>query len=119
MSLDRLDPLPYDRLVIASGAAPRHLAGFEAGPGVHYLRTRDDAARLRQELLAAERLVVIGAGFIGLEVAASASSLGIAVTVLEALPVPLERAIGARMGETVVEFQGRHGVEVRDRKSVV
>jgi 3-phenylpropionate/trans-cinnamate dioxygenase ferredoxin reductase component len=111
--LDGPEPVPFDRLVIATGAAPRLLPGFEPGPGVHYLRTRDDAARLRRELVAAERLVVIGAGFIGLEVAASAHELGLGVTVLEALPVPLERAIGARMGQAVAELHRRRGVEVR------
>ncbi len=111
--LDGPEPIPFDRLVIATGAAPRRLPGFDAGPGVHYLRTRDDAARLRQELVGAERVVVIGAGFIGLEVAASAHDLGLGVTVLEALPVPLERAIGAQMGEAVADLHRRRGVDVR------
>jgi NADPH-dependent 2,4-dienoyl-CoA reductase/sulfur reductase-like enzyme len=113
VTLDGPEPIPFDRLVIATGAAPRRLPGFDDGPGVHYLRTRDDAARLRRELVEAERLVVIGAGFIGLEVAASAHDLGLGVTVLEALPVPLERAIGAQMGEAIADLHRRRGVDVR------
>jgi NADPH-dependent 2,4-dienoyl-CoA reductase/sulfur reductase-like enzyme len=111
--LDHRDDLPFDRLVIATGAQPRLLPTVPAGPGVHYLRTLDDAVALREDLVAAERVVVIGAGFIGLEVAASAASLGVHVTVLEVLPVPLERAIGAQMGQAVAEMHRRRDIDVR------
>jgi NADPH-dependent 2,4-dienoyl-CoA reductase/sulfur reductase-like enzyme len=107
------DDLPFDLLVIATGANPRILRGAEPGPGVHYLRTLGDALALRQDLLGAERMVVIGAGFIGLEVAASARQRGIEVTVLEVLPVPLERAIGDEMGSAIAAMHRRHGVEIR------
>ena len=80
---------------------------------MHYLRTIDDAMALRDELARADRAVVIGAGFIGLEVAASARHHGVEVTVLEALPVPLERAIGAEMGAAIAALHRRHGVDVR------
>jgi NADPH-dependent 2,4-dienoyl-CoA reductase/sulfur reductase-like enzyme len=111
--LDHRNDLTFDRLVIATGAQPRVLPSVPAGPRVHYLRTLDDAVALREDLIEAERAVVIGAGFIGLEVAASAASLGLAVTVLEALPVPLERAIGNQMGEAVAEMHRRRDIDIR------
>lgn len=108
-----MEELPYDYLVIATGASPRVLNSFDPSPGVYYLRTIDDAVRIRQALAHANQAVVIGAGFIGLEVASSAASLGVDVTVLEALPVPLSRAIGDEMGNAMADFQRRHGVRVR------
>jgi NADPH-dependent 2,4-dienoyl-CoA reductase/sulfur reductase-like enzyme len=107
------DDLPFDQLVIATGAHPRTLLGARPGPGVHYLRTVEDAISLRDELARASRATVIGAGFIGLEVAASARQRGVAVTVVEALPVPLERAVGAEMGAALARMHGRHQVDVR------
>ena len=107
------DSLPYDLLVIATGARPRILKSFEPATGALYLRTIEDALAVRDALTRAQQAVVIGAGFIGLEVASSASSLGLDVTVLEALPVPLSRAIGDDMGEAVAAFHRRHGVKVR------
>jgi NADPH-dependent 2,4-dienoyl-CoA reductase/sulfur reductase-like enzyme len=111
--LSGAEELPYDRLVIATGARPRKLRGFEAGAGIHYLRTLDDAVRLREELGRASRVVVIGAGFIGLEVAASATQVGLQVTVLEALPIPLDRAIGETMGTQIAEMHRRRGIDLR------
>ena len=107
------DSVPYDLLVIATGARPRVLKSFEPSTGALYLRTIEDAIAVRDALARAQQAVVIGAGFIGLEVASSASSLGLDVTVLEALPVPLSRAIGDDMGEAVAAFHRRHGVNVR------
>lgn len=107
------DDLAFDRLVIATGARPRILPVIQPGPGVHYLRTVDDAVALRADLLGGGRLAVIGAGFIGLEVAASAASIGVEVTVLEVLPVPLERAIGAEMGQAVAGLHQRRGMDLR------
>ena len=112
------DELSYDLLVIATGAAPRILPSFEPAPGIHYLRTLDDSLQVREALLRAERAIVIGAGFIGLEVASSASSLGVDVTVLETLPAPLSRAIGDEMGNAVADFHRRHGVTVMTGVSV-
>lgn len=105
--------LPFDGLVIATGARPKILPGAPPAPGVHYLRTLDDAEALAADLSGSQGLVVIGAGFIGLEVASSAASLGVPVVVLEALPVPLERALGARMGQAVMEWHRRKGIDVR------
>ncbi len=107
------EDLPFDRLVVATGAHPRTLPGFEPDTGVHYLRTLDDAVALRDDLFGSSRAVVIGAGFIGLEVAASAAMRGLDVTVLEALPAPLDRAVGAQMGHEIAAFHRRNGVDVR------
>lgn len=105
--------LPYDGLVIATGAQPRVLKGAPAGPGIHYLRTIDDSIALRADLERSEGLVVIGAGFIGLEVASSAQELGVPTVVLEALPVPLERALGPDMGRAVMEWHRSKGTDIR------
>jgi NADPH-dependent 2,4-dienoyl-CoA reductase/sulfur reductase-like enzyme len=107
------DEVAFDQLVIATGAHPRTLLSARPGPGVFYLRTVEDALALRDELQHASRAVVIGAGFIGLEVAASARQIGAGVTVVEALPVPLERALGPQMGQTIAELHRRHDVDVR------
>lgn len=104
--------LAYDRLVIATGALPRHLPGVPPGPGVHYLRTVDDAVALRDDLRRARSVVVIGAGFIGLEVASSAMQLGVPVVVVEALAVPLERALGADIGRAVMDWHRSKGLRI-------
>jgi len=104
---------PYDGLIIATGAAPRHLPGQPDARGIHVLRTLDDSIQLRTELVDGARVVVIGAGFIGLEVAATARHRGCEVVVLEGLPAPLVRGLGERMGTAVAAVHGRHGVDVR------
>jgi NADPH-dependent 2,4-dienoyl-CoA reductase/sulfur reductase-like enzyme len=104
----------FAQLVIATGAAPRILPAFRPAPGVHYLRTLDDALALRADLLSSERgLVVIGAGFIGLEVAVSAMSLDVATVVVEALPIPLDRAVGPEIGGRLGEWHRAKGVDLR------
>jgi NADPH-dependent 2,4-dienoyl-CoA reductase/sulfur reductase-like enzyme len=114
VSLGHGNEIPYQALVIATGAAPRRLPGQPDLPGLHVLRTLDDSLALRADLVAGpRRLVVIGAGFIGLEVAATARRLGIDVTVLEALPEALVRGLGAQMGEAVVAVHRAQGVDVR------
>jgi NADPH-dependent 2,4-dienoyl-CoA reductase/sulfur reductase-like enzyme len=105
--------LPYDGLVIATGAAPRRLPGQPDVPGVHVLRTLDDALALRADLVAGRRVVVIGAGFIGLEVAATARGRGCEVVVLEGAAAPMIRGLGTEMGSAVAQVHARHGVEVR------
>lgn len=108
------EQLRYDKLLIATGATPRRLRVPGADlDGVVYLRTLRDAIDLRAALLDATRVVVVGAGFIGLEVAASARSLGRAVTVLEAAPVPLARALGPTMGAVCAAIHRDHGVDLR------
>jgi NADPH-dependent 2,4-dienoyl-CoA reductase/sulfur reductase-like enzyme len=104
--------VPFDVLVIATGATPRRLA---APPleGVHVLRTLEDCLAIRRGLDAGARVVVVGAGFIGGEVAATARSRGLDVTLIEALPTPLERQLGAAMGAQVMALHRDHGVDVR------
>ncbi|MER6073370.1 FAD-dependent oxidoreductase [Streptomyces sp. NPDC001817] len=98
-------------VVVATGAAPRTLPGADGLAGVHTLRTLDDAQALRAELLnGLPRVVVIGAGFIGAEVASTAHRLGLHVTVVEALNVPLERQLGRRMGLVCSSLHRDHGV---------
>lgn len=106
--------LPFDGLVIATGASPRRLPGTDHLDGVHTLRTLDDCAAIRAALLESPRRVaVVGAGFIGAEVAATCRGLGIDVTLIEALPVPVERGLGAAMGAVVADLHRDHGVDVR------
>jgi NADPH-dependent 2,4-dienoyl-CoA reductase/sulfur reductase-like enzyme len=106
--------LPYDGLVIATGASPRRLPGTDHLDGVHTLRTLDDCAAIRAALVAGPRRVaVVGAGFIGAEVTATCRGLGIDVSLIEALPVPLERGLGPTMGAVVADLHRDHGVDVR------
>lgn len=105
--------LPFDGLVIATGARPRILPFAPPGPGVHYLRTLDDSLALRADLDRSGGLVVIGAGFIGLEVASSAQKLGVRTVVLETLPVPLERSLGPEIGAAVMRWQLSKGTDLR------
>ena len=105
--------LAYDGLVIATGASPRRLPGTDHLDGVHTLRSLDDSIAIRAALAAGPRRVaVVGAGFIGSEVAASTRSLGIDVSLIEALPVPLERGLGPQMGAVVADLHRDHGVDV-------
>jgi NADPH-dependent 2,4-dienoyl-CoA reductase/sulfur reductase-like enzyme len=105
--------LAYDALVIATGSRARSLPGAEHLTGVHTLRTVDDARQIRSALDAGARTIVVGAGFIGSEVAASASRRGAPVTVLEAMPVPLAGAVGPELGKLWTELHERNGVRVR------
>lgn len=85
--------LHFDELVLATGARPRRLP-LELPAGVHELRTLADAQRLREELVCGARLVVIGGGFVGAEVASTARSLGVEVTIVEAAHAPVARMLG-------------------------
>jgi len=106
--------LPYDGLVITTGASPKRLPGTDHLDGVHTLRTLDDCEAIRAALVASPRRVaVVGAGFIGAEVAATCRGLGIEVSLIEALPVPLERGLGPAMGAVVADLHRDHGVDVR------
>jgi 3-phenylpropionate/trans-cinnamate dioxygenase ferredoxin reductase component len=106
--------VPYDGLVIATGASARHLPGADHLAGVLTLRTLDDAALLRKELDATPRRVaVVGAGFIGCEVAASCRARGVEVVLVEALSTPLERVLGPDLGAVVADLHRDHGVDVR------
>lgn len=106
------DDLRYDALVLATGMRARRLAGFE-GERIHYLRTAADARALRSELVAAGHVVVLGAGFVGCEVAASSVSLGKQVTIFEPEATPLARALGVKIGAAVLDIHRAKGVDVR------
>jgi NADPH-dependent 2,4-dienoyl-CoA reductase/sulfur reductase-like enzyme len=112
VKLDDGATLAFDRLVVATGATPRTLPGTEHTAGVHVLRTADDALALRHDLEHARRVAVVGAGFIGCEVASSCRTLGLDVTIIEALDLPLTRVLGPQMGAFGAELQRRHGVEL-------
>ncbi len=106
--------LSFDGAILATGAAPRRLPGQDELARVFVLRSLDDALDLRSRLVGGDkRVVVIGAGFIGLEVAATARQLGNDVLVLEGAPAPLIRGLGAEMGAAVAAVHGDHGVEIR------
>ena len=107
------EEVPFDGLVIATGSTPRLIPGTPHLEGIHTLRTLDDCRALRAAFAAAAHVVVIGAGFIGSEVAASARALGLEVTVLEALPVPLQRVLGREMGAHCETLHRDHGTHVR------
>lgn len=113
--LVRLDSgveLPYEKLLIATGGGARRLPFLEGYENVHYLRTLADARRLRGELTAGARLAIVGAGFIGQEVAATARRLGVEVTMIEALETPLAPILGAELGAWFAEMHGDEGVRV-------
>lgn len=109
--------LAYDAVLLATGGRPRKLPG-DSAERVLYLRTVREADRIRSELEAGRHLVVVGAGFIGAEVAASARTLGLEVTCLEMLDVPLERALGKEMGQIYAGIHRDHGVDLRTGEGV-
>jgi len=116
VTLDSGERIEGDAVVIATGASPRRLPAALAPPelgGVHVLRSMTDCLALAADLAGSPRVVVIGAGFIGSEVAATAKGRGLDVTVIEALPVPLERILGARMGSLCARLHTDNGVTVR------
>ncbi len=105
--------LPYDALVIATGSLIRELPLLPSGmPRVHYLRTEAQARKLKADLVPGRHLAVIGAGLIGLEVAASAAELGMKVTVIEFAPRIMARVCDEETGAFLLAQHRRHGVEV-------
>jgi NADPH-dependent 2,4-dienoyl-CoA reductase/sulfur reductase-like enzyme len=114
LTLDGREAVPYDGLLIATGASPRPIDGTEGLEGVYTLRTLDDALALRKDFEATPgRVVVVGAGFIGAEVAATARERGLDVTMIEALPVPLGRVLGDTIGDVCGQVHLDHGVDLR------
>jgi 3-phenylpropionate/trans-cinnamate dioxygenase ferredoxin reductase component len=103
---------PADALVVATGSRARTLPG-PTPPGVLTLRTAADADRLRVELNDARRLAIVGAGFVGAEVASTARGLGVDVTLIDLAPAPLSRVLGEAAGEVLAERYRAHGVELR------
>ncbi|WP_349428873.1 FAD-dependent oxidoreductase [Microbacterium sp. LWS13-1.2] len=102
----------FDELIIATGASPRHLPGAPELDGIVTLRTLDDALAIRGRLRAGLDVVIIGAGFIGSEIASSAHEKGATVTILEAAPVPLVRAVGEVVGAAISTLHERNGVRL-------
>ncbi|HEX8752702.1 MAG TPA: FAD-dependent oxidoreductase [Solirubrobacterales bacterium] len=104
--------LPYGKLLIATGGAARRLPFLGRFDNVHYLRTLADARRLRAELRPGLRLAIVGAGFIGQEVAATARKLGVEVTMVEALETPLQPILGDQLGRWFADLHLEEGVRV-------
>ncbi|MDR6973344.1 NADPH-dependent 2,4-dienoyl-CoA reductase/sulfur reductase-like enzyme [Streptomyces sp. 3330] len=111
-------PVPYDVLVLATGAEPIRLPGAEGVPGVHLLRTLDDAERLRPVLARQHDVVVVGAGWIGAEFATAAREAGCAVTVVEAADRPLAGALPAEVAAPMAAWYADSGVDLRTRARV-
>lgn len=109
--LDSGERLGYDRLLLATGSQPRRLPGTDLA-GIHYLRNVENSEAIRRDAQAGRRAVVIGAGFIGSEVAASLRQLGLDVTVVEAGRLPLEHVFGPEIGEFYRDLHVAEGVEV-------
>ncbi len=118
ITLSTKEQIDYDSCIVATGGVVRRLPEQPIAHGVHILRTVDDASTLRDELTEGKRLVVIGAGFIGLEAAATATKRGCSVTVLEGLAAPLIRGLGEEMGNAVGRVHATNGVNIRCNVSV-
>lgn len=105
--------LGYDELIIATGLVPKRIPSFPDLPGIHVLRNFDESLALRREAGTARRAVVVGAGFIGCEVAASLRKLGVDVVLVEPQPAPLASVLGQQIGELVTRLHRAEGVDVR------
>ena len=112
VELDDGRALKADAVLIATGGKPRKFAGV-ASESVLYLRTLDDADRIRAKVRPGRRIAIVGAGFIGSEIAASARALGAEVTLIEALKTPLERVLGEEMGAVCGALHAENGVHLR------
>ena len=108
------DEYPYDKLLLATGSSPRRLGtpGVDLD-GVVTLRTWDDALALRKRLVEGAKVVIVGAGWIGCEVAAAARHHGASVTVVEPLSQPLVRVVGEQVGSAFADLHREHGVDLR------
>jgi 3-phenylpropionate/trans-cinnamate dioxygenase ferredoxin reductase subunit len=107
------DVLPYDELVIATGLVPKRIPSLPDLQGVRVLRTLDESLAMREHAGSVKRAVVIGAGFIGCEVAASLRKLGVEVTIVEPQPAPLASVLGQQIGDLVARLHRAEGVDVR------
>jgi len=105
--------LDYDDLVIATGLEPKRIPSFPDLDGIRVLRSFDEAVALRDHAASARRAVIIGAGFIGCEVAASLRKLGVEVVLVEPQPAPLAGVLGEQIGELVARLHRGEGVDVR------
>ena len=105
--------LGYDELVIATGLVPKRIPSFPDLPGIHVLRSLDESRALRSEARDATRAVVVGAGFIGCEVAASLRKLDVEVVLVEPQPAPLASVLGEQIGGLITRLHQAEGVDVR------
>jgi 3-phenylpropionate/trans-cinnamate dioxygenase ferredoxin reductase component len=105
--------LGYEELIIATGLVPKRIPSFPDLGGIHVLRNYDESMALRKEAESARRAVVVGAGFIGCEVAASLRKLGVEVALVEPQPAPLASVLGGQIGELVARLHRAEGVDVR------
>ncbi len=112
LRLEAGDRVSFDGMVIATGGQVRELPNQPRIDGIYTLRTLDDSLAIRAALEAKPRVAVIGAGFVGAEVAASARQLGLEVTMIEALETPLAQSLGPRLGRVLQEAHERRGVGV-------
>jgi NADPH-dependent 2,4-dienoyl-CoA reductase/sulfur reductase-like enzyme len=113
LALSDGESLRYDRLLIATGGRPRTIPVVSGFDNVSVLRTFDDARLLREVLASGASLAVIGAGFIGLEIAATARTLGVDVSLVEAADYPLAHVLGAKLGAWFARLHADEGVDVR------
>jgi 3-phenylpropionate/trans-cinnamate dioxygenase ferredoxin reductase subunit len=114
VQIDGGPDIEADAVLFATGGRPRTLPVPGPRPElIHYLRTLDDATRLAPQLTAGRRLAIVGAGFIGLELAATATAAGVHVTVVDPAPLPLARVIGTAMGQAVCRLHRDGGVDLR------
>lgn len=119
IDLDDGREIPFRNLVIATGARPRRLPALADRGNVHYLRSATDSVRLRTSIEAGSRIVIIGGGFIGQEIASSALALGADVVIVEALAQPLAGIVGEEVGSLFAAFHRDKGVEVICGRTVV
>ncbi|AEA28165.1 Ferredoxin--NAD(+) reductase [Pseudonocardia dioxanivorans CB1190] len=113
------DRIRFDALVLATGSRARRLGSLPRTENVFYLRTLEDAVRLREALRPGAEVVIAGGGFIGLEVAAAARALGNAVTVVQMYGAPLAPVIGENLGRVVQRLHEQRGVTVLTGESVI
>jgi 3-phenylpropionate/trans-cinnamate dioxygenase ferredoxin reductase subunit len=118
LSLQSGSEVSFGTLVVSTGGTPRRLADAPDSYNVFTLRSLRDSQAIRDELKRAKRLLLVGAGFIGAEVGASARQLGKEVLMVESAPVPLARALGVEVGEVYAAIHRQHGVDVRTATTV-
>ena len=118
VTLEGGDEVIFDVLVISTGGTPRRLPDAPNAPNVMTLRSLRDSQRVREALRRGKRLLLVGAGFIGAEVGASARQMGKEVLMVEAAPVPLSRALGDEVGQVYASIHRDHGVDVRTGTTV-
>lgn len=110
--------LDADAILIATGARPRILEGTENLKSAFYLRSIDDADKIKAQFSSSRHVVIVGGGFIGLEVAASARAAGLEVTLLESSELPLKKILGQDVASTLTDIHKQQGVDIRVNESV-